>query len=285
MPRARPDTTTTPASASSQPNRAAVARPAWVAFRVPTMPTRRASSTPRSPRTKSTAGHAGSAASCGGIDGCDDAKTSTPAATDASQQARGSRRRAEARHRSANETSRVERRRNGRRRAMRACGHAEGLGCRTPPDEMSETADRHVVEPGECSEIPRLGHVGAHAACPIGSTLVNAERIPSARCTDSSSITSSTSLRRSAIDRADPADAVVAAGAQAAVLEFVAQHGTARLADRGELIQIDARQRSVEATLSIDRRALGLPRRARRRPLSIRLVDGRAVRRRRGDAR
>ena len=45
---------------------------AWVALRVPTMPTRRASSTPRSPRTNSTAGGSGSWRSCTGYVGVDD---------------------------------------------------------------------------------------------------------------------------------------------------------------------------------------------------------------------
>ena len=54
MPLASPDTTTTPAAASSRPSSARSHARRRVALRVPTMPTRRASSAARSPRTNST---------------------------------------------------------------------------------------------------------------------------------------------------------------------------------------------------------------------------------------
>ena len=52
-----------------RPSPAAVSRPAPVALRVPTMPTRRASSTARSPRTNSTAGGSGRGAAASGYAG------------------------------------------------------------------------------------------------------------------------------------------------------------------------------------------------------------------------
>ncbi len=101
MPLARPDTTVTPRADSSKPNSAAVSRPRCVALRVPTMPTRRASSIDRSPRTNSTAGARGSWNNAAGYRGSPWAMTAVPEATQRCQHAAGSRSRPSRRHASA----------------------------------------------------------------------------------------------------------------------------------------------------------------------------------------
>ena len=69
MPLASPDTTVTSQLARRKPSVAAKSRPGPVAFLVPTIPTRRASSADQSPRQNSTAGGCGSVRSTAGYSG------------------------------------------------------------------------------------------------------------------------------------------------------------------------------------------------------------------------
>ena len=98
MPSARPESTTTPARASSEPSSWATDRPVGVQRRVPTMAAADAASWATSPLTKSTIGGSGSSANAGGHAGSAAVSTVTPRLRCASHRAPTSVARAAAAH-------------------------------------------------------------------------------------------------------------------------------------------------------------------------------------------
>ena len=166
MPFASPDTTVTPAAASSRPSPNAVSRPLCVALRVPTTPTRRPSTAARSPRANSTAGGCGSARSATGQRGSDGVIPTTPMLR---QMLRPVVRRAPlGRGAPRGRDRRPHHRRDGRRRHGTSGGNGERFAGRVMGEEPVEAGDGHQVEPGERREHPGddRARLGAHATSP-----------------------------------------------------------------------------------------------------------------------